>query len=160
MLRQVVPNGHLHAGSSFAVNELAASIAELKRQLEDVSTRVSAQTTAGVSLNSVRGVVAARRRRRQFFDASLFADPAWDILLELYGMELAQERTCISKLSHAAGVPLTTALRWISKLEADGLIERQDDPLDARRDWLQLSKTGSAAMQAYLESCSGGPLPL
>src|SRR5437762_3206264 len=40
----------------------------------------------------VRAILRARRSRDRFFDASLFADPAWDMLLELYLAELLGER--------------------------------------------------------------------
>jgi DNA-binding MarR family transcriptional regulator len=89
--------------------------------------------------------------RRQSFPADLFADPAWDMLLELYAIKCEGRRVSTSKLSIAAGVPSTTALRWIDKLEAEELVVRTVDPMDARRIWIALSATGIAAMESYLE---------
>jgi len=88
--------------------------------------------------------------RRQAFAADLFADPAWDMLLELYAIKCEDRRISISKLSFAAGVPSTTALRWIDKLEVEGLVVRTEDPMDARRVWIALSPSGLAAMDSYL----------
>ena len=102
------------------------------------------------SAQFVRRVIAARNARRRFFDGDLFADPAWDILLELYALQCEQQRTSVSKLCLAAAVPTTTALRWIDKLHSIGLIERDADPLDARRIWVALSVEGSEAMKSYL----------
>lgn len=112
------------------------------------------------SARFVRQVIAARAARRRHFDADLFADPAWDILLELYALSCEQQRTSVSKLCISAGVPATTALRWIEKLDADGLVTRQDDPLDGRRVWVALSDKGTTAMKGYLFELLAGAMPL
>lgn len=67
-------------------------------------------------------------------------------------MELAQERVSVSKACTTSGVPSTTALRWISKLESGGLVVRKEDPFDRCRAWLELSQAASAAMQRYVET--------
>jgi len=98
-----------------------------------------------------RAIIRARAARRQFFDTHLFADPAWDMLLELYALESEGHRVSVSKLSVAAGVPGTTGLRWIDKLESERLVVRTGDPLDGRRFWVELSALGSRIMREYLE---------
>lgn len=115
---------------------------------------------ATTSPKFVRRVIEARTARRQFFDGDLFADPAWDILLELYALKCEQHRTSVSKLCIAAAVPATTALRWIDKLHSDGLLIRSADPLDARRIWVSISQKGFEAMKSYLERISPGTEPL
>ena len=112
------------------------------------------------SVQFVRRVIAARTARRRFFNNDLFADPAWDILLDLYALRCEQHRTSVSKLCIAAGVPATTALRWIDKLQKDGLIERTADPLDARRVWVMISDAGFEAMSDYLSELAAGAMPL
>lgn len=99
----------------------------------------------------VRAVQRTRRRREECFDSALFADPAWDMLLELYGSYLEQRRIAVSSLCVAAHVPATTALRWIAKLEQDGLAERKDDPNDARRSWIELTADGVDRMTRYFD---------
>lgn len=111
-------------------------------------------STAAANAAFVRSIIRARALRRQFFDQNLFADPAWDILLELYALKCEGVRVSVSKLSIAADVPCTTALRWIDKLEADWLVVRQEDPLDGRRVWVELSDLGAAAMGTYLQQIS------
>lgn len=98
-----------------------------------------------------RSIINARALRRELFDGNLFADPAWDMLLELYALTCEGRRISVSKLSFAAGVPATTALRWIDKLEAEGLVIRFEDPLDARRIWISLSDLGYSAMESFVE---------
>ena len=101
-----------------------------------------------------RSIIQARALRRRFFDGEMFSDPAWDILLELYALKCEQVRISVSKLSVAAGVPATTALRWIDKLEADGLVVRCDDPFDGRRNWVELSDSACNDMRSYLAQVS------
>jgi DNA-binding MarR family transcriptional regulator len=108
----------------------------------------------------VREILKARAARRKFFNEQLFADPAWDMLLELYALKCEDLRISVSKLSHAAGVPGTTALRWIDKLEQEQLLFRKDDPLDGRRIWIELSDKGLERMRAYLQHLSGGTAAL
>lgn len=105
-----------------------------------------------VSERQVRDVLKLRRNRDRFFDSELFADPAWDILLELYAAALAQLRVSVTSLCCGAAVPATTALRWINHLEEKGLITRRPDPIDGRRHFLMLSKEGMEAMNAYFRT--------
>ena len=110
--------------------------------------------SAAVTARDIETILTARRRRADFFSPELFADPAWDMLLQLYALELKQQRISVSKLSISAAVPATTALRWINKLESDGLIRRDGDPMDARRYWISLTDAGSNAMRGYFDSAS------
>lgn len=100
----------------------------------------------------IRVMLKLRRNRDQFFDGALFADPAWDILLELYAAMLGQLRISVGSLCSGAAVPGTTALRWISMLEGKGLIERKADSMDGRRFYLSLSSAGLDAMASYFKT--------
>lgn len=77
-----------------------------------------------------KNLFAFRRRRNEFFGGMLFADPAWDILLELYIMRVARKPVRVKNACIASGVPATTALRWIGLLQEQGLIERSADTMD------------------------------
>ena len=99
-----------------------------------------------------KGIVRARTQRTKFLPRSLFAEPAWDILLELYLAELAQQRMSVSQVCAAAKVPTTTALRWLNTLEANHLVARSADPLDARRYFVALTPAGEQAMNEFFQS--------
>jgi DNA-binding MarR family transcriptional regulator len=103
----------------------------------------------GISLDTVRQVIRARRLRARFFDEDLFADPAWDMLLDLLQAEIAQHRVPVSSLCIAAAVPATTALRWIKTMTDVGLFKRRADPHDGRRIFVELSSGASEAMRRY-----------
>jgi DNA-binding MarR family transcriptional regulator len=97
----------------------------------------------------VRVMIKLRRARDRFFGIDMFADPAWDILLELYASELTQMKISVSGLCEAAAVPPTTALRWVHALEEAGVIQRSPDRLDGRRIFISLSARGLEAMTNY-----------
>lgn len=99
----------------------------------------------------VKALIKDRRDRDKYFNAHLFADPAWDILLELFQALLQQRRMATSALCDGAAVPHTTALRWITTLKEEGLIECEDDRLDGRRRFVNLSAKGQDAMNAYFK---------
>jgi hypothetical protein len=103
-----------------------------------------------VSAGQVRAIIRARRMRDQFFRGEIFADPAFDMLLDLYAARLEGHRVAVSSLCIAAAVPATTALRWIKQLTDRGLFVRQADPQDGRRIYIDLSEAAAKAMGNYL----------
>ncbi|UIP06438.1 winged helix DNA-binding protein [Erythrobacter sp. SDW2] len=97
----------------------------------------------------VRQIIRQRQLRQKFFDGDLFADPAWDILLDLTAARAEHERVSVTSLCIASGVPPTTALRWISQMVALGLLERVEDEQDRRRAFIALSDRAADAMARY-----------
>jgi hypothetical protein len=97
----------------------------------------------------VRSTIRARRLRDQHFAPELFADPAWDMLLDLYAARLEGRRVSVSSLCIAAAVPPTTALRWIGTMHDAALFGREADPTDKRRAHITLTEQAAAAMRHY-----------
>jgi hypothetical protein len=108
----------------------------------------------------IRAVIRARRLRAQFFAGELFADPAWDMLLDLFAAWLEQRQVSVSSLCIAAAVPPTTALRWIGTLHDAGLFERQADPSDRRRAYIALSAKGIDGMRNFIAAAKRQGLSL
>jgi DNA-binding MarR family transcriptional regulator len=92
-----------------------------------------------------------RRIRDELLPCDLFAEPAWDMLLDLYGAHYRRAKVSVSSLCIAACVPGTTALRWIKTMEDAGLFTRQCDPIDKRRIFIWLSEGARLAMDAYFD---------
>jgi len=103
-----------------------------------------------IDAGEVRAVIRARRLRGQFFTGELFADPAWDMLLDLFAASLERRRVSVSSLCIAAAVPPTTALRWIGTMHEAGLFGREADPGDRRRAYIVLSEKAQQGMRAYV----------
>jgi len=105
-----------------------------------------------------REKIRERRWREQFFAADLFADPAWDMLLDLYAAFYERRQVSVSSLCIAAAVPATTALRWIKTMADEGLFERSIDPDDARRIFIGISEKTRIAMDGYFDKFAEGAL--
>ncbi len=163
--RQVEAIAHKLEGLSGAENITEASRAALRAH-SSVSTLATKGTEANSSkeaprFNSaqaqaptpdprfVRKVIASRQARAKFFDAELFADPAWDMLLDLTAAEAEKMQVSVTSLCIAAAVPPTTGLRWIKQLVDCGVFERVADPNDKRRAFIGLSAQSSTAMARY-----------
>lgn len=98
----------------------------------------------------MRRYLLMRRRRVDFLGSDLFADPAWDILLDLFaasreGLDISVSSACI-----ASGVPCTTATAWVRKLEDCQLVRREADPRDGRRTFLRLTKLAEDRLEDWL----------
>ncbi len=93
---------------------------------------------------------ASRRRREGLFCKSLFADPAWDMLLDLYVQRHAGRPISIHSLCVASSVPQTTAVRWIGRLEEHGMISRSPCLKDHRVIHVTLTESAVRTMQTYL----------
>ena len=108
----------------------------------------------------IRRVIRARRLRTQFFPAQLMEDPGWDMLLDLFAAELEGAQVSVSSLCIAAGVPPTTALRWIARMADAGLLVRMPDAEDRRRAFLALSAAAGEAMRDYAAAAKRAGLPI
>jgi DNA-binding MarR family transcriptional regulator len=97
----------------------------------------------------LRRIIKARQARMRHFDADLFADPAWDILLDLAAARAERQQVSVTSLCIAAGVPATTALRWIGQMVDADLLVRVSDPHDRRRAYIALSDNTADALARY-----------
>lgn len=100
----------------------------------------------------VRRILRNRRRRDEYFDHGLFADPAWDMLLDLCAAKLEGVKVSVSSLCIAACVPPTTALRWIGQMVDAGLLVRVEDESDKRRVFIGLSVKCDHALMRYFSN--------
>ncbi|MFM5893281.1 MAG: hypothetical protein ACKOQM_02460 [Novosphingobium sp.] len=95
-----------------------------------------------------------RRRRKRYLPPDLFAEPAWDLLLDLFIARLYNKRVSITSACYAADVPSTTGLRWLGILADRNLIERFDSKNDQRVTWVRLSNFGTKLMRELFEDIS------
>jgi hypothetical protein len=105
----------------------------------------------------VRTIIRQRQLRAKFFDAELFADPAWDMLLDLTAARAEHTRVSVTSLCIASGVPPTTALRWIGQMTQAGLLDRVEDDTDRRRAFIALSTPAADGMARYFAELGRNP---
>ncbi len=147
------------------VNRIARTLAKLSSdqpaqarpamQLEDVQLGFAGEQAELPTADEVRAILRCRRLRGRFFDPALFADPAWDMLLDLMAARLEDEEVAVTSLCIAAAVPSTTALRWIRNMTDIGLFHRRADPSDGRRVYISLTDAAARAMSRYLSAAQG-----
>ncbi len=126
-----------------------AAPAALVRSFADQGISQSINAAPVITAGFIRETIKLRRMRDNHFDADLFADPAWDILLDLLAARLENSSVSVSSLCIAAAVPATTALRWITGMTENGLLLRRMDPKDARRVFIELSDDVAEKLMTY-----------
>jgi len=109
-----------------------AAIAFVETAANDVAGRDTPHTLAQFAARWR----ALRMRRNEMLGMPVFRDPAWDMLLDLLVASEEGRRVSVTSLCHASGVPTTTALRHVDRLDELGLIDRIADPSDKRRFWI------------------------
>ena len=89
-------------------------------------------------------------RIERAFGQGLFADPSWDILLDLFihharGVDVSVSSACQGSFS-----PATTALRHLAELERRGVIVRRAHPSDRRVLHVSLTTEALDVIQSIL----------
>lgn len=91
-----------------------------------------------------------RRIRDAAFGADLFADPMWDLMLELYASGAEGAKVSVSRACAASRAPSSSALRYIKEMTSKGLVVRDECRSDARRVYVRLSDKTRVAMSDLL----------
>lgn len=99
----------------------------------------------------VTNILQARAQFSDLFDASLFSDPAYDMLLTLFTAGEDGRTMTTNSCCAASRVPRTTALRWIKLLTARGHVIAVDDPNDRRQTLLRLSPAAREHVRGWLD---------
>jgi CheY-like chemotaxis protein/predicted transcriptional regulator len=140
----------------------AVKAAELARQMRHRAMAAAASVTPGKPPEAANPAAqkraalgdlkAMRRVRSTYFPTTLFSDPCWEMLLDLYDASLAGQEVTVTSLGAASGVPLTTALRRMDELQNHNLIIRTDDKGDKRRILIKLTDVGLNAVEKFFET--------
>lgn len=146
--------GHASSGTAVIFGETRREQYAAERAGPGLASFGAAKPAAPVlpDPRMVRQIIANRQARAKFFDPELFGDPAWDMLLDLTAAHGEGARVSVTSLCIAAGVPATTALRWLSQMVESGIFQRVPDPADKRRAFIALSDKALAAMAGYFAS--------
>lgn len=131
--------------------ELASRVAEIEatakhNDIAPISLDFDEEKLAAIASS----IYASRVRRAELFSPSLFGEPAWDMLLILFVGKGKSERLSTSVLCSRANTPHATGLRWIERLQKQGLLSRERDSADSRVMWVDLTSTGSSLMRRYV----------
>lgn len=98
----------------------------------------------------LQSILRMRRRCREIFRSTLFACPAWDMLLELALARMLNKPMSTKAIVIGSGTPAATARRWLDALEADGSIMRVSSPSDNRVTYVRISDSAFASMRLFI----------
>lgn len=103
-----------------------------------------------VALEEARHHYRFRRMRDQEFGPTLFGEPAWDLLLDLYIASSDPRLVSVISASMAASVSTRDTVRWLALLEEHGLVERFQSGEDASHAIITLSQSAFDQMTRLL----------
>lgn len=149
---------------NFGPNPIVANVSQsdmaaLKRILSSLDLVLTAGKAPGTAahisehheaVTLARRLKAARNQRARLFQAELFGEPAWDMMLALYLASGEGYRLKITDLCEESGVSATTALRWIAQLTDLGLARRVPNPMDARSVFIEATDLLGTKLTEYL----------
>ncbi len=131
----------------------------LNRLLAKASITSSSRSAKQVLCSSQAIDMAERlykfRRSREVqaehaFGGGLFADPAWDIMLDLFIHDARGLSVSVSSACQGSVSPATTALRHLAELERRGIVHRRPHPSDRRVMNVRLSNEALNMMNTVL----------
>jgi DNA-binding MarR family transcriptional regulator len=89
--------------------------------------------------------------RKEHIPPELLGEPAWYMLLELFCQFAGGARISSKSLCIAADCPITTALRYIDRLEEDGFVIRTRSANDGRVTLVELTEKGVVRVGGLLD---------
>jgi DNA-binding MarR family transcriptional regulator len=100
-------------------------------------------------LERAETILRVRAARERMLGRAAIGEPAFDLLLRLY-VRFGQKEASLTGLANAAGVPYSSALRWVRYLADKGLVELKESRSDRRATGVQLASGGRAVMDEFL----------
>ncbi len=97
-------------------------------------------------------VIKSRTARRHHFPDGFFRPMTFDLILDLFIHRARGETVFVKQIIATSGLPQTSALRQIDRLEAFELVSRAPYEDDHRMIVLDLTETGWATMRKFLQS--------
>jgi len=101
-------------------------------------------------LRQVQSVLRWRAMRAKVLSSTLFSDPAWEALLQVYASELGDCPPTLMQLASALQSPPAVAGTWVRALEEEGLV-RWQEASEAAPLTIRLTDSGMGGMHALFE---------
>lgn len=128
------------------------------RRLYDMKTEPPMPLPMSPRPDVLRLLQREREIRAEIFASDIASSPAWQIIIDLYGMSQEHGHNYVSSVAVGSQIPLTTALRHIDHLVQEELVERTRDPSDARRVRIKLTDRCNRLVDMYLAKLASDPV--
>ncbi len=128
------------------LTEIKLQLEEIKISRKDDKTSISNEHDLIVFMEKY---IKNRELRKNNISSTLFINPSWDILVELFYARLIRKPEYVSSIVTAGGTPPTTGLRHLSRLQKQGFIERENQRHDRRRVKITISDDAFENMKRF-----------
>jgi len=136
-------------------------ITDRRRGQDDARSEIDSMgepaNNTGEYVDLCRSILTARKLIGRTFGTDLFADPAGEMLLDLYVREYDGLFTSITGIWNASNAAYGTARRSLAIMERRGLITRMPDAHDGRRTLVRLTDPAQKQIEACLDIILGRP---
>jgi DNA-binding MarR family transcriptional regulator len=141
---------HAEEAEEFA-HRLLAFAGNLRSQSSDTAEPRLFWPEGQSSLSkTVASILTLRKGRAKHFDASLFGEPGWDMLLTLFEAYISATELTVEAVCRSGGSYPSTSRRWLAILVDRGLVEVNHDELDDPLKSVRLTEKGVLAMTKSL----------
>lgn len=103
-----------------------------------------------IALGMAHWLYRMRASRVDRLGVAAFAEPGWDLLLDLYISRAANRSLSVTAACIGSRASAATAIRYLGMLCEAGLLERRPDEHDSRRSFVRLTDRGWHRMTALL----------
>lgn len=132
------------------VPHLAASLSSIESQIIALQDRTTQLAGQSIPLDRARDHFKKQKSRERIFGrTTIFSDPAWNILVDLFIASEERKPITVSSACISSSVPTTTALRYLKLLEDDGHILRVEHRSNGRLSLLYLSEATNNQLRRY-----------
>lgn len=142
---------------SMAAEIITSTLAEVELKLGAISKygRLRNETNRKIISYQKRLLVELERQldRRNRISKAQLSDNEWVLLLQVAVAEFDKNPITLKSAAYRLGIPLSSLIRKVNSLCERGLLERWDDPSDARRSFLRLTQRAQAIVQKITD-CS------
>lgn len=141
-----------HGLSTLALaREMSVTLDQMWSRSDGSSASISIRSASTIdpSIRMLETALRLRKARDKVLSRALLGEPGWDMLLTLATLRSGDKGLPITSLCFAVDVPVSSGLRWVSRLENAGLVQRHQDQEDKRRSIVSLSEEGRKRMRLW-----------
>ena len=133
---------------------IASTLAEVEFKLGAISRKARVRDGAGKENKNYQdrliNLLERELDRKARISRELISDSEWVFLLQVAVAEFDEKPITLKDAAHCLGIPLSSLIRKANTLCERALLERWDDPSDARRSFLRLTPRAQDTIQKII----------
>lgn len=146
-------SGHIRR-QRMADDSIVSTLADVERKLGSLSRSVQIREEVSRNREPYRSRVLTELQREldrsTRIERAFISEREWVLLLQVAAGELEDKPVTLKGAAYVMNTPLSSLIRTANSLVERGLLERWDDPNDARRTFLRLTERADAVVKTIL----------